>query len=390
MDLTEALKKARLIIEEEQVEPTIEYRYGTDPTLAIAYQFILASERVQRPRKVYEDPKQYVFRSTNFDLLVKIFNQVAEKDRPNFVSSLLDLVRTPMASHAYNSDRFPSFQYKTSGLALLAEFCVRTGNLKELVAATTEPKMPTASLAIMMREIEEMIALNFNLLSNNELESLPSGLAPLREIAYRQTWSARGQRNLPGRRENNPHFKMGFAEVGKEIVAAIDGIAQECRKAIYWYLKGALQELPNLEVESDKVKVEGFLVKLGFSGDMVKSLNAAESDYKSTATPFELKNCLSHLRSFLEHLHRESVRAIASSIGDPVVDKWSDATAYLRKQGYFTIPQEKFVASLYGLLSDESVHPLTADREYARLLRNVVIEYGVMFLTMLDKRGITI
>src|SRR6202035_5832085 len=138
MDLTEALKKARLIIEEEQVEPTIEYRYGTDPTLAIAYQFILASERVQRPRKVYEDPKQYVFRSTNFDLLVKIFNQVAEKDRPNFVSSLLDLVRTPMASHAYNSDRFPSFQYKTSGLALLAEFCVRTGNLKELVAATTE------------------------------------------------------------------------------------------------------------------------------------------------------------------------------------------------------------------------------------------------------------
>jgi hypothetical protein len=31
-----------------------------------------------------------------------------------------------------------------------------------------------------------------------------------------------------------------------------------------------------------------------------------------------------------------------------------------------------------------------ADREYARLLRNVVIEYGVMFLTVLDKRGVTI
>jgi len=35
----------------------------------------------------------------------------------------------------------------------------------------------------------------------------------------------------------------------------------------------------------------------------------------------------------------------------------------------------------------KSVHPLTADREYARLLRNVTIEYGVMFLTVLDKRA---
>jgi len=173
-------------------------------------------------------------------------------------------------------------------------------------------------------------------------------------------------------------------------VAAIDGITEECRKARYWYLKGALQELPNLEIESDKLKVEGFLVKLGFNINMVKSLNAAESDYKSTASAFELKNCLSHLRSFLEHLHRESVKSIAATIGQTVVDKWGDATLFLRQRGYFTKQHESFVASLYILLSDESVHPLTTDREYARLLRNVVIEYGVMFLTMLDKQGVKI
>jgi hypothetical protein len=62
----------------------------------------------------------------------------------------------------------------------------------------------------------------------------------------------------------------------------------------------------------------------------------------------------------------------------------------LRQQGYVTKQHETFVASLYTLLSDESVHPLTADREYARLLRNVVIVYGVMFLTMLDKRRVKI
>jgi hypothetical protein len=67
-----------------------------------------------------------------------------------------------------------------------------------------------------------------------------------------------------------------------------------------------------------------------------------------------------------------------------------DATLFLREQGLYRQQHERFVASLYTLLSDESVHPLTADREYARLLRNVVIEYGVMFLTGLDKRGVKI
>ena len=173
-------------------------------------------------------------------------------------------------------------------------------------------------------------------------------------------------------------------------MAAIDGITEECRKAGYWYLKGALQDRPNLEIESDKLKVEGFLVKLGFSADMVKALNAAESDYKSTASAFELKNCLSQLRSFLEHLHRQSAKSIAAAANQTVVDQWGSATLYLREQGYFTKQHETFVTSLYTLLSDESVHSLTAEREYARLLRNVVIEYCVMFLTALDKRGVTI
>ena len=173
-------------------------------------------------------------------------------------------------------------------------------------------------------------------------------------------------------------------------MATIDGIREECRKARHWYLKGALQELPNLEIDSDKLKVEDLLVKLGFSAEMVKALNAAESHYKSTASGFELKNCLGHLRSFLEHLHRDSVKSIATAANQTVVDGWREATLYLRQQGYFTKQHEAFVTSLYTLLSDESVHALTADREYARLLRNVVIEYGVMFLTALNKGPATI
>jgi hypothetical protein len=399
MNIREALEKAARILEEEQVQPTLGYRYVSDVwpsnlwhqqydlrkqgwTPAMAAASGLATERKQRPRQVYEDAKLYVFESTNFNLLVKIFSQVAEAERASFVSALLNYVRKPIAVGAHK------YGHVTSSLALLAEFLIRTGYLKELLAATAEPKMPTVSLGIMLKEIEEMIALNFNLFSDSQLASMPSDLAQLREIAERQTYSARGSRGGP--MKENPHYRPGFSDAGKEIVAAIDGITEECRKARYWYLKGALQELPNLEIESDKFKVEGFLLKLGFSDDMVRALNAAESDYKSTATAFELKNCLSHLRSFLEHLHREAAKSIAAAASDTVVDRWGDATIYLRQQGYFTMQHEKFSASLYTLLSDESVHPLTAEREYARLMRNVVIEYGVMFLTVLDKRGVKI
>jgi hypothetical protein len=386
MNVSEALEKATRILEEEQIEPTLSYRFASAGWEGLAAVADLPRERNQRPRKVYEDPKRYLFESSNFNLLVKVFSQVAEADRPIFVSTLLNAIRKPI--QAVPGHRFPSFNSKTSALALLAEFCIRTGHLKELLTATAEPKMPTTSLAVMLKQMEEIIALNFNLFSDTELVSIPTSLAHLREIAELQTYSARGSRGGP--MKSNPHYRQGFSDVGNEIVKAIDGITEECRKARFWYLKGVLQELPNLEIESDKLKVEGFLVKLGFSDEMVKALNAAESDYKSTASAFELKNCLSHLRSFLEHLHRESVKSIAAASGATVVDRWGEATCYLRQQAFFTKQHEAFIASLYTLLSDESVHPLTADKEYARLLRNVVIEYGVMFLTMLDKRGVTI
>lgn len=150
-----------------------------------------------------------------------------------------------------------------------------------------------------------------------------------------------------------------------------------------------MHELPNLELENDRVLVVGYLERLGFSPDMVEALNAAERYYKITATPFELKSCFSHLRSFLEHLHRESAKAVAALAGEIIPkDTWGCATVYLRQKDYFTKHHEDFSTSLYTLISDTSVHPLGADRQYARLLRGMVIEYGLMFLSSLESKGV--
>jgi hypothetical protein len=40
------------------------------------------------------------------------------------------------------------------------------------------------------------------------------------------------------------------------------------------------------------------------------------------------------------------------------------------------------------MISDTSVHPLVTEREYARLMRNLSIEYGLLLLTKLDKAGV--
>jgi hypothetical protein len=50
--------------------------------------------------------------------------------------------------------------------------------------------------------------------------------------------------------------------------------------------------------------------------------------------------------------------------------------------------EEQFAASLYKLISNEGVHPTIAEREYARLARNVVIEYALLFLRKMDKLGL--
>ncbi len=61
---------------------------------------------------------------------------------------------------------------------------------------------------------------------------------------------------------------------------------------------------------------------------------------------------------------------------------------YLLDNSVLTKQEELFSAQFYTLMSDTGVHPLIAEREYARLMRNMSIEYGLLLLTKLDKLGL--
>ncbi|HJZ13104.1 MAG TPA: hypothetical protein VJ521_13190, partial [Acidobacteriota bacterium] len=407
MQIAEAKLAVCQILNEECERPTIgyedianewvkKYREMTPEEIA-AWKKItsvprknLWAKRKENQRTVTETPNIFQFSGTNFELLISAFGRINENERPELIGYILQRIESGGTRTYYKpaSYVFPSFVGKVCELPLVAEFCIRTGNIESFFAATAKPTMPTDALAIMMIQLEETIALNWDLFSDEQLGEIPKWLAPLREIAYRQTHSASGPRGGP--MVKNLHYIMGHENEANQILNSIDGITKECEQARFWYLKGTLQRTVNLEVESDMARVEGFLTKLGFSSEMIKTLKAAENDFRSNTNPFELKSCLGHIRSFLEHLHRKAAQSIAAAAGDTVVDRWGDATIYLRQQGYFTKQHEAFITALYTLISDASVHPLAAEREYARLLRNVVIEYGLMFLTVLAKRGVSI
>lgn len=408
MDLNEAKSKAEQVLIEEQINPTVGYEYqfhvsGRDKgeskkqspadelgkTLtSFAKTQILATERALLHRPVHEDPSEYRFVSRNYDLLVRIFQMLGEIDRSGFVAFLLSKVSdSDTAWWARGGEHFPCWNDRYSCLPLVAEFCVRTGNTEPFIESLTTATAPSDGLIIMTMQLSEMVCLNFTVFSDAELARFSEAIGELSNVGTKYTWSSKKVR---GKIIKNPDYEPRYKQTSDELIDAIVALDEQCRKARYLYLKGALEETTNWEIENDKTKVTGYLDSLGFDPAMKLSLEAAEQHFRASASGFELKSCMGHLRSFLEQLHIQACAPIAALVGQAAPTKWGPATLLLRTSGMISMTEEKFVTSLYTLISDEAVHPLMAEREYARIRRNMIIEYGLMLLFVLDKRGVNI
>ena len=399
VELAAAIAKAYEILGEEVVRPTVGYREVLSDNWSVRLIQATASvnsnspikdqhlqaQRRYRPRPVHENPERYVFESLNYNLLVALYSQVVQTEREAFTTALLDMLPRGH-SRGTQFARFPTFDQRTSSFPLLAEFCIRTRNTDQLFRAIEKTKKLIPSLIILLMQIEEIVSLNFTEFSYGQLQILTISLTPLDEIVREILGTHKESAKVSIK--PRPISPPGQIKLAREAQKILSGIREECSHARYWYLKGELQQTESLEITQDKATVSGYLASLGFSDAMAKILDTAEAEYRSASTAFDLKNCMGLLRSFLEHLHREAVQAIGTSMGTAVVDKWGNATKFLRDNGFITQQEEAFATSLYTVASDESVHPLIAEREYARLFRTVVIEYGVLFLTVLDKKGV--
>jgi len=381
MNLKEATETARLILDEERVSPTV--RYVPSPPLVQMNPFY----RQQHPRHVLEDARTFTFESTNYELLSALSSRVKQDDQPRFIDFLgLGLVWADGAAPT-NASTYPKWNLLVSELPLIVEFLVRNGGKAQLLATLeNDTTKIIPGHVLMLLQLEDLISFNYTQFTDSEYLRLSQVLLMFRKRAAdkREEYEKQNIRDVRWLRAG----VVSAAGMCLAIERSCAGVIEQCRKARYFYVKGNLLEGLNLEVNQDKVAVESYLHRFGFSASLVETLNEVERLYHIQVSPFDSKNALGHLRSFLENVQKEAMPRIHEKCGDELRTDWGGGLAYLAKHEILSKAEELLAVGLYKLISDEGVHSLIAQREYVRLARNMVIEYSLLFLTKVAKLGL--
>jgi hypothetical protein len=394
MDLNEATRKAKQILDEERIAPTVSYVPSTETKevvsglVAMAGYLNLPQIRLQRPRTVVENGKLFKFDSTNHGLLCALLSQLSIGEHKSFVAYIATRLHWGVGcSKKPYGPNYPKWCGLVSELPLVVEFLVRNGGKAQLfeTLANEETKSIPGHM-LMLLQLEDLISLNFLQFTDAEYEQLSSAVAGFGKRAEEK--AAEYQRSNIQTMKWPDIGETGSWGLYRDIAASCSGIVEECRKARYFYLKGALQEGLNLEVNQDKTAVEAYLHQFGFAPSLVDTLNEAERLYRLQGTLFDSKNSLGHLRSFLENVQKQAMPKIHARYGGDPPLEWGAGLAYLARNAILSKAEEQLAVSLYRLISDEGVHPLIAQREYVRLARNMVIEYSLLFLKKIEKLGL--
>src|ERR1035441_4770062 len=311
MNLQEAVAKAGQILDEERIFPTVHYEMvapGPAGDFVALYSVATAlSERGRHPRTVQEHAEHFIFKSTNFDLLCALLDQVPEQDRAAFFAASLSRTSNRGAyRHTVGGVLYAGeWRRCSSEMPLVAEFVVRRGDKRLLISALSKAAL-SPGLTLLLLQLEEMIALNFTLFTDEEYTQLRTAVESVKGTVPDFRTQARPGSSVESNTIHN---------VCREVPILCDSISEGCRKATFLYLKGSLLPGMNLEINQDKGTVRTFLQKLGFTELLIQSLDEAERLYRAASSPFDLKNSLGHLRNFLEQLHIQACAAAKKSLG---------------------------------------------------------------------------
>ncbi len=359
MQIKEVIEKAKQILDEERIAPTVQYFASADEkdvpsaVAAMAAQMNLPQIRSQHPRAVLENAKMFKFKSTNYELLRALLSQVSESGRTGFVTyvSLRLTWGVGCAKNVYAAVH-PKWNTLISELPLAVEFLIRNGGKTQLFEMLTNEKSTIIpGHMLLLLELEDLIAFNFSQFTNDEFEQLSSAAAAFgkRAVQLAGDYRKKNIRDVQWPEIGNVNPISLFTSVAN----ASQGVVEQCRKARYFYLKGALQEGLNLEVSQDKTAVETYLHQFGFTASLVDTLNEADRLYHLQGSPFDSKSTLGHLRSFLENVQKEAMPRIHAKYGGGLCLDWGGGLAYLAKNSILSKAEEQFAVGLYKLISDE-------------------------------------
>lgn len=241
MTLQETLENATLVLDAERAMPTISYMA---PVLFVDQAAMNSSALAQRgchPRPVSEDPGYYTLKSRNYDLLRSFCEEHGEDVPLPFLSKICQRLSDPNPFKVVGQDVLGAGRTDrtNSELPLIAEFLVRNGLVCVLLRALPNAPMRPAFTRLLLH-IEEMIALDFRLFSNQEYDELRDFVSNTKL----KLDELRRQPRISNVLESNYRF-----HVCNEGPTLCDSIAVQCERAKYLRLAASMTRKPPLQPE---------------------------------------------------------------------------------------------------------------------------------------------
>jgi hypothetical protein len=145
------------------------------------------------------------------------------------------------------------------------------------------------------------------------------------------------------------------------------------------------------DLNRDIAEVKKRVSAYHFTEDLNEVLDKVEEGLAAGGDQYDQAAMLKHLRTFYEKLHEQvglKLRAekVPVTVDGADLTKCQQAIDYLERRGVLTDRMKALGRALYGVLSEEGVHSLKADREYVRFCRNWIAEYALVLFFELDRR----
>jgi hypothetical protein len=169
-----------------------------------------------------------------------------------------------------------------------------------------------------------------------------------------------------------------------------DPLGDLARKILRERLESFADQLPDkqFELSADVEQLKQTVRDFGFSPELNETLAKVEAGIGS-GDAFDQAALLKHLRTFFEQFHRECGEELRrrkpETIDGTPLGQCGQAIDYLVRKDVLTDKMGALGRGLYGVLSEEGVHKLKAEREYVRLCWNMVVEYGKVLLFELER-----
>jgi hypothetical protein len=181
---------------------------------------------------------------------------------------------------------------------------------------------------------------------------------------------------------------LRFLTLANQFGEYAGGLARKVQTSRVAGKAGRLKQSPE-ELSRDVAEVRKQVSLYKFNDDLNGLLDKVE-ECLGIGDSFDQAAMLKHLRTFFEKLHEDIGKTLRqakpATVGNAPLGNFSQAINFLQRHDLVTLKMEALGKAIYGVLSNEGVHAIKAEREYVRLCRNMVAEYALVLFFELNRR----